>query len=169
MLVARSRLGPHRGAFLLFLIRLGSEVEPRPSSRRRICVGAVSLAVSLVLASCAGLSHGQVFQVTIKNDTAGSVVVRSVGGSLTFDLASGQGVQINRVAGHHDYYSLSNRAGAQLGCIDLYFQQPAPEASVSVTNAVACPAGSGIPVWVFVAIVAALFLLATWFWAARRP
>lgn len=133
------------------------------------------LPVTLVSASAAGcgaLQGIQVFTVSIVNDTAAPVVVRDCsdfcGSSpLVFNLQPGQSVPIHRTTNQHKYFSVTSPAGGHLGCVDLYFTSPQPDAEVPVSQARQCPGTSSIP-WVAIVLGAAALLALSVFFLRSR-
>jgi hypothetical protein len=130
--------------------------------------------VVVVAGGCAHLSHVQVFQVSIINDTAAPVVVRDCSdycssSPLVFHMPPGAGVPINRVARMHKLFSVTAPSGGHLGCVDLYFRTPQPGARVPVSQATACPPGR--PRWrtaVLVFLLLVVLALPFTLWLHRR-
>jgi hypothetical protein len=121
--------------------------------------------VVLLLVGCGDIDVdvGEVYPVSIVNDTTGAVVVRDCSSycsssPIAITLQPGQSTPINRVAGQHKLFSITTTSGAHVGCVDLYNATPAPNASFPVSRAVACRSGSHSRLEK-VAIGAALLLL----------
>jgi hypothetical protein len=118
--------------------------------KRRIAFAVLALAaMALVTSGCLHLD-GEVFKVSILNDTAEPVVLRDCASycsssPLVFNLGPGASTPVNRVANDHKFFSIKSASGEHLGCLDLYFKAPQPGRSVFVSDAVACPAGSRMP------------------------
>jgi len=121
-------------------------------------------AVVLVLSGCLGAGHGQVFQVSIANDTQQAVVVRDCdsfcsSSPIAIDLQAGASAPINRIAHDHKFFSITSATGEHIGCLDLYFPTPQPGASVDVSAATSCPGSGASSHWKEVALIGAVLLV----------
>ena len=116
-------------------------------STRRLALAAAGMV--LVLSGCSAARRIQVFPVSIVNDTRDSVIVRGCesfcsSALLTFDLPPGGSTVVHRTTHQHKRFSITTAAGGHVGCVDLFFTSPQPDARVLVSGATPCPAGSHV-------------------------
>lgn len=131
-----------------------------------------SAILPLAIAGCLGLNRIQVFTVFIVNDTPSEVVARDCdnfcsSSPIVLDLAPGSDAPIHRTTNMHSYFSITTPSGGHIGCLDLYFTTPAPDASEPVSRAAPCPGGSSTPWTIIGLILTGSLLILGLLWSRR--